>query len=67
MCMGALIHARVAGVVFGADDPRWGAAGSLYDFAADHRLNHRVAVTGGLRESECPAIDAGLFPRKRKR
>jgi len=66
MCMGALIHARVAGLFFGAGDPRWGAAGSLYDFSGDHRLNHRVAVTGGLRESEARQLMQDFFRQKRQ-
>jgi len=41
MCMGAIIHARISRVVFGANDPKWGAAGSLYNMAEDIRLNHR--------------------------
>ena len=48
MCMGAIVHARISRVVFGAPDPKWGAAGSLYNFAADDLLNHRVAITTGV-------------------
>ena len=47
MCMGAIIHARVARVVFGAPDPRWGAAGSLYDLTSDRRLNHHPQLEPG--------------------
>jgi tRNA(adenine34) deaminase len=67
MCMGALIHARVAGVVFGARDPRWGGAGSLYDFSRDDRLNHRVEVTGGILGTEARQLIQGFFRRKRMR
>ena len=48
MCMGAVIHARVARVVFGACDPNWGACGSLYHFAEDIRFNHRPEIIGGI-------------------
>ena len=48
MCAGALVAARVARVVFGAADPKAGACGSLYNLCADPRLNHEVAVTGGV-------------------
>src|SRR4030042_5992973 len=52
MCMGAAIHARIARLVFGAPDPKWGAAGSLYNLAADDRLNHRIEVVRGIMEEE---------------
>src|SRR5210317_1338040 len=45
MCMGAIVHARVSSVIFGTADPKWGAAGSLYNLAEDDRLNHRVRIT----------------------
>ena len=48
MCMGAALHARVARLVFGCPDPKGGAAGSLYTLGDDPRLNHRIAVTGGV-------------------
>ena len=67
MCMGAVIHARVGRVVYGAPDPRWGGAGSLYDFAADNRLNHRPEVIGGICEDECRKIIQTFFRTKRKR
>lgn len=65
MCMGAIVHARVARVVFGAKDLKWGAAGSLYDFATDKRLNHKIEVTGGVCERECRAIIQQFFQQKR--
>ena len=61
MCMGAIIHARIARVVYGAPDPKWGAAGSLYNFAGDKRLNHRVAVTKGVYEDECRSLVQEFF------
>ena len=65
MCMGALIHARVARVVFGAPDPKWGAAGSLYHFAEDDRLNHSPEIIGGIREERCRELMQAFFRRKR--
>ncbi|MCU0562165.1 MAG: tRNA adenosine(34) deaminase TadA [Desulfobacterales bacterium] len=65
MCMGAILHARVATLVFGAADPKWGAAGSLYDLARDGRLNHRVEVVAGVLEHECREMIQAFFRRKR--
>ena len=52
MCVGALIHARVARLVFGAQDPKTGACGSVLDFTAHPRLNHRLEVASGLLAAE---------------
>jgi len=65
MCMGAAVHARVARVVYGAPDPKWGAAGSLYHFALDPRLNHRPEVVAGVRETECRELIQEFFRLKR--
>ena len=65
MCMGAIIHARIQTVVFGAHDPKWGAAGSLYDFAADERLNHQPNIIGGIRETVCRNLIQDFFRTKR--
>ena len=65
MCMGALVHARVARLVFGAKDPKWGAAGSLYNVAQDRRLNHQVEVIAGICEPECRELVQEFFRRKR--
>jgi len=65
MCMGALIHARVARLVFGAMDPKWGAAGSLYNLAQDRRLNHQIEVIAGVCEPECRGLVQEFFRRKR--
>jgi tRNA(adenine34) deaminase len=67
MCMGAILLARFDRVVFGCHDPKGGAAGSLYDLSNDVRLNHRVAMTSGVREEECSAILSGFFAELRKR
>jgi tRNA(adenine34) deaminase len=65
MCMGAIIHARVAQVVFGTRDPRWGAAGSLYNFAQDHRFNHRPEIIEGICAEECKKLMQDFFSSKR--
>ena len=65
MCAGAIIQARLARVVFGAYDPKGGAATSLYSILHDDRLNHTVVVTGGIREEECRKILSGFFRQKR--
>jgi len=66
MCMGAILLARVERVVFGCLDPKGGAAGSLYDLSDDRRLNHRVAVTAGVRDAECSGILSGFFTALRR-
>ncbi|HSO61424.1 MAG TPA: tRNA adenosine(34) deaminase TadA [Desulfobacterales bacterium] len=65
MCMGALVHARVARLVFGATDPKWGAAGSLYNLGQDRRLNHQIEVIAGVCEPECRELVQEFFRRKR--
>jgi tRNA(adenine34) deaminase len=66
MCMGAILLARIDRVVFGCHDPKGGAAGSLYDLSNDRRLNHRVVLTSGVRETECAAILSDFFAGLRK-
>jgi tRNA(adenine34) deaminase len=65
MCMGAVIHARISRMVFGAFDAKWGAAGSLYDFAADRRFNHTVEVVSGVCEEECRLLLVDFFRARR--
>lgn len=65
MCAGALVAARVGAVVFGAADLKGGACGSLYNVCADPRLNHEVAVVGGVRASESAALLAQFFAARR--
>jgi len=67
MCMGAIVHARVARVVFGANDLKWGAAGSLYNFADDTRLNHRPEIISGVCRDECRKLIQDFFRSKRTR
>ena len=61
MCAGALVLARVSKVVFGAWEPRTGAAGSLWDVVRDRRLNHRPEVVGGVLEARCAALMESFF------
>ena len=65
MCAGAIIHARIARVVFGTPDPKAGAAGSIYNVLTDPRLNHRVEVLSGIREDECAALLRQFFSARR--
>ena len=65
MCAGATVLARVARVVYGADDPKAGAAGSLWDVVRDRRLNHRPEVVAGLRAAESGALLRAFFRAKR--
>jgi tRNA(adenine34) deaminase len=65
MCAGAVVNGRVGRLVFGADDPKAGAVGSLYDVPADIRLNHRPPVTGGVRAVECGDLLRSFFAARR--
>ena len=65
MCAGAIVLARVPRVVFGAWDPKAGAAGSVRDVLRDSRLNHRVEVIAGVRGEECGAVLRDFFEARR--
>jgi tRNA(adenine34) deaminase len=65
MCAGASVLARVARVVYGADDPKAGAAGSLWDVIRDRRLNHRPEVVAGVRAEESGALLRAFFRSQR--
>ncbi len=65
MCMGALMQARVGRLVFGALDPKAGACGSLYDFAQDFRLNHRIQVSPFILKEECSNLLSLFFKKLR--
>jgi tRNA(adenine34) deaminase len=65
MCMGAIVHARISQVVFGTTDPKWGAAGSLYNYAEDERLNHRVDIMSGVCAEDCRRLMQDFFRAKR--
>ncbi len=65
MCVGAMVHARIAELYFGARDEKAGALGSVYDIGRDGRLNHRIEVYGGLMEPECAALLREFFRSRR--
>lgn len=66
MCIGAMVHARIAELYFGARDEKSGALGSVYDIGRDGRLNHRIEVYGGLMEPECAALLRDFFRSRRR-
>ncbi len=65
MCAGAIQHARVAHLVYGASDPKTGACGSVVDVFAEARLNHHAQVTGGVRAGESAALLKDFFAARR--
>ena len=65
MCAGALVNARIGRLVYGADDPKAGACGTLMDLSADRRLNHRFPVTRGVLAAECAEVLRAFFRRRR--
>lgn len=65
MCIGAMLHARISRLVFGAYDSKAGAAGSVLDLTATRSLNHRIEVNGGLLQEECGAILQAFFVNRR--
>ncbi len=66
MCAGAIVQARIPQVVYGAADPKAGAAGSLYQLLDDPRLNHRSEVIGGVLSDRCGELLTEFFAGKRK-
>lgn len=66
MCCGAMLHARLARVVYGAADPKTGAAGSVLDLFAQEQLNHQTGVAGGVLAEECGALLRSFFAERRK-
>ena len=65
MCAGAIIHARVERLVYGADDPKAGGVKSVYDVIANPKLNHKPVFTGGVLAAECGAILQEFFRARR--
>ena len=67
MCAGAIMHARIARVVYGAADPKTGACGSVVDLFAERRLNHHAEVTAGVLAGECGDMLSAFFAARRNR
>jgi tRNA(adenine34) deaminase len=65
MCMGALVHARVKRLIFGAADPKAGAAGSVFNLAGHEKLNHAIGVTAGVLAEECGELLQKFFKARR--
>jgi len=66
MCMGAMLQARIARIVYGCRDPKAGACGSLYDVSNDPRLNHNIQVTPDILGVECGRLLSNFFRARRK-
>jgi tRNA(adenine34) deaminase len=67
MCAGAMLHARLARVIFGAADPKSGACGSVINLFEESRLNHHAEIQGGIGADECGALLSGFFAARRSR
>lgn len=66
MCMGAMLHARIAEVVYGADDPKTGACGSMLDLHTHAGLNHHTTVRSGVMAEECGEVLRAFFRARRR-
>lgn len=67
MCTGAIQHARIARLVFGASDPKTGACGSVLNLMAEPKLNHHTTISGGMMAAECGAELSAFFSARRKK
>lgn len=66
MCLGAIVHSRLEGVIFGAYDPKGGALSLGYNLYKDSRLNHRFDIVGGVNHYDCSRVISTFFKQKRK-
>jgi tRNA(adenine34) deaminase len=67
MCSGAIQHARIAKLIYGASDPKTGACGSVINLMAEAKLNHHTAVSGGVLATECASVLSAFFAARRKK
>ena len=66
MCLGAMMHARIARIVFGAFDPKTGVCGSRADLTTESFFNHEMEISGGVLEKECKELLQSFFKSRRK-
>ena len=66
MCLGAMMHARIARIVFGAFDPKTGVCGSRADLTTESFFNHEMKISGGVLEKECKELLQSFFKSRRK-
>ncbi len=67
MCAGAIVHARIAKLVYATDDPKTGACGSVFNLLSTEKLNHKVEIEKGLLEDECRSLIQNFFKQKRNK
>ena len=67
MCAGAILHARIARVIYGARDPKTGVHGSVVDLFGVERLNHHTSIVGGVLADECATLLTGFFAERRRK
>ncbi len=67
MCAGAIVHARIAKLVYATDDPKTGACGSVFNLLSTEKLNHKVEIEKGLLEDECRSLLQNFFKQKRNK
>ncbi len=65
MCAGAMVHARIKRIVYGASDPKTGAAGTIFNLLNHNNLNHKVSCTGGVKADECSQLLSQFFKKRR--
>jgi tRNA(adenine34) deaminase len=67
MCTGAIQHARIAKLIYGANDPKTGACGSVVNLMAEPKLNHHTEISGGVLAEQCGALLSSFFSARRKK